>query len=70
MSLGNPFTDARVYGTALLVFINIVALFGMGPVSKTSMLFFSAVIIAILSALIGLFASNRAGMIPYGLSVI
>lgn len=63
MSLGDPYKNARVYGTCLLFLLAMIVLIGIGIVNKASLLFSAAVVIAILGALIGLLASNRPGMI-------
>lgn len=63
MSIGDSYTNARVYGTALLIMISCIVMVGKNLVAKTSVTFFVAVTIAIASALAGLFSSNRPGLI-------
>ena len=62
MSLGSPFTDNRVYGTILLCFVGSISAFGIQLIARASMLFFFAVSISLLSAFVGLLASNRPGL--------
>ncbi|KAJ3120349.1 hypothetical protein HK098_004672 [Nowakowskiella sp. JEL0407] len=63
ISFGNSATDARVYGSVLVVILASIVTIGMNFINRASMLFLSAVILALLAALSGLFASNRPGMV-------
>jgi hypothetical protein len=63
LSLGDTYLNARVYGTALIVFVALLVAVGKKLVNQASVLFFGAVVIALLASLVGLFATNRSGMI-------
>ncbi|KAJ3088209.1 hypothetical protein HK102_009300 [Quaeritorhiza haematococci] len=63
ISLGQPATNARVYGTVLLVLLASIVMVGIGVVNKASLVFFGAVVTAIAASLFGLLASNRPGML-------
>lgn len=65
MSFDDPFTDNRIYGTALLVLIAAITAIGIKTIAKVSFVFFIAVLAALLAALLGLLSSNRAGLIEY-----
>ncbi|KAJ3385796.1 hypothetical protein HDU92_002848 [Lobulomyces angularis] len=64
MSIGSMENNARVYGSALLVLLAGIVFVGIGIVSKAASLFSVAVVLALLGALVGLFASNRPGLVP------
>ena len=57
-----PENNARLYGSVLLLFLTIVTLFGMRNINRFAIVFLACVLIAILSILVGLFASNRPGL--------
>ncbi|KAJ3416162.1 hypothetical protein HDV05_002807 [Chytridiales sp. JEL 0842] len=63
ISFGNSYTDARVYGTTLILILATVVAVGKKMVTKTSILFFCAVCVALLATLAGLLSTNRPGMI-------
>jgi hypothetical protein len=60
-------TNARVYGTVLLIILAMIVVVGTSLVNRAAITFIIAVIVALLSALIGLLASNRSGL-PEGVT--
>ena len=62
LEFGTRQDHARVYGTALLIMLYIIAMFGMRWVNRVSMVFISFVFISLLSIYVGIFASGRSGL--------
>lgn len=67
MSIGSNATNARIYGTVVVLILASIVLVGISLVNRTAVFFLAAVIIAILSSLVGIFASNRPNM-PQGVT--
>lgn len=61
-SLGDSAMNGRVYGTAILILLSIIASFGMRHLTRFATVFLFSVVTAIVSIFIGLLASNRDGM--------
>jgi amino acid transporter len=62
MSTGRLENDLRLYGSALLIVMALIALLGMRNITRVSIGFISFVFIAIITIFVGLFASNRPGL--------
>ncbi|KAJ3106964.1 hypothetical protein HDU97_005245 [Phlyctochytrium planicorne] len=61
-SFKNTANDGRVYGTAILMVVSLVVATGFEVFQHIALLFFGAVVLAVVSSLVGLLSSNRPGL--------
>ncbi|KAJ3110387.1 hypothetical protein HDU96_006653 [Phlyctochytrium bullatum] len=61
-SFGNPANDGRIYGTAILLTVSAIVATGFQVFQTLALLFFSAVVLAVIASLVGLVSSNRPGL--------
>ncbi|KAI8833747.1 amino acid permease-domain-containing protein [Chytridium lagenaria] len=61
-SFGSSANDGRIYGTIILFIVSVIVATGFEVFQSIALLFFSAVVLALMSSFLGLLSSNRTGL--------